>query len=47
MFRERDASRELWEEFERTEPLSDPEPAQEELEPRLESSKPQPTPAER
>lgn len=33
---EREADRELWDEFERTRPLSDPEPAEEDAEVRLE-----------
>ena len=32
MYEEREAGRELWEEFERTEPLGDPEPVDEEAE---------------
>jgi hypothetical protein len=37
-YEERDASRELWDEFEQTRPLSDPEPADEEAEITLERS---------
>jgi hypothetical protein len=37
-YEEREASRELWDEFERTRPLSDPEPADDESEITLERS---------
>jgi hypothetical protein len=46
MLEEREASRELWDEFEQTRPLSDPEPADEEAEITLEHSEPEPVPAE-
>ena len=39
---EREESRELWNEFQQTRPLSDPEPADEEAEIRLEQAKPEP-----
>ena len=35
-YEEREASHELWDEFEQTRPLSDPEPSEEETEVRLE-----------
>jgi hypothetical protein len=44
---EREADRELWDEFERTRPLSDPEPANEEHEVRLEHPGEEPLVAER
>jgi hypothetical protein len=47
MREEREASRELWEEFERTRPLSDPERADEEHEVRLENPDAKPLVAER
>jgi hypothetical protein len=43
---EREAGRELWDEFERTRPLSDPEPAGEEAEITLEHSETEPLAAE-
>ena len=42
MWKERDADQELWDEFDRTRPLSDPEPAEEETEITLEHSEPEP-----
>jgi hypothetical protein len=44
---EREASRELWEEFEQTRPLSEPELADEETEVTLERREPTPLRAER
>jgi hypothetical protein len=46
MYEEREAGRELWDEFERTRPLSDTEPADEEAEITLEHSDTQPMAAE-
>ena len=42
MYEERQADRELWDEFERTTPLNDPEPAEEEAEIRLGHSEAEP-----
>lgn len=39
---EREASRELWDEFDQTRPPSDPDPAEEDTEITLEHSEPQP-----
>jgi hypothetical protein len=44
-YEEREADRELWDDFERTVPLSDPEPADEEAEIRLEHSDAEPVAA--
>jgi hypothetical protein len=46
-YEERDASRELWDEFEQTRPLSDPEPADEDTEITLERSDTDPVAADR
>jgi hypothetical protein len=46
-FEEREASRELWDEFEQTRPLSDPQPADEESEVTLERREAAPVSAER
>ena len=46
LYEKREAGRELWDEFERTAPLSDPEPADEEAEITLERSEAQPLAAE-
>jgi hypothetical protein len=43
---EREASRRLWDEFEHTRPLSDPEVTKEEAEVTLEKREPMPLPAE-
>lgn len=45
-YEEREADRELWDEFERTVPLSDPEPADEKAEITLEHPEPEPVAAE-
>ena len=45
-YEEREASRDLWDEFERTRPLSDPDPADEEAEVTLEAPDAEPTSAE-
>lgn len=42
MYEEREASRKLWEEFEKTRPVSDPEPMDEEVEVTLEERDPEP-----
>ena len=47
MREERAASRELWDEFERTEPLSEPKPADEDAEVTLESAEAPPVLSER
>jgi hypothetical protein len=47
MYEEREADRELWDEFERTRPLSDPEPAEEVTEVTLERPGTEPVSAER
>jgi hypothetical protein len=47
MYEQREASRKLWEEFERTEPLSEPEPAEEEIELTLEEPEEQPAATKR
>jgi hypothetical protein len=47
MYEEREAGRELWDEFERTRPLSDTKPAGEEAEITLEHSESEPVGAER
>jgi hypothetical protein len=47
LYAEREASRELWGEFERTRPLSEPEPADEEIEITLERSETEPVGAKR
>lgn len=47
MYQEREASRELWDEFERTRPLSDPEPVDQDAEVTLEAPEGEPTGAER
>jgi hypothetical protein len=47
LYREREASRELWDEFERTRPLSDPEPADRDAEVTLEAPDAEPAAAER
>jgi hypothetical protein len=44
---EREESRELWDEFEQTRPLSDPDAAEEEAEVRLEQPDPRPVAADR
>jgi hypothetical protein len=46
-YEERAASRELWDEFEHTRPLSDPEPAEPETEVTLEHPEPRPVATER
>jgi hypothetical protein len=46
MREEREASRELWDEFERTRPLSDPEPQREDPEVKLEQPGTKPVAAE-
>ena len=46
-FEEDEASRELWDEFERTRPLNEPEPTGEEAEVTLERREPTPLSAER
>lgn len=46
-YEEREASRELWDEFEQTRPLSDPEPAEPETEVTLEGPEPRPVATER
>ena len=46
-FEEDEASRELWDEFEQTRPLNEPEPTGEEAEVRLERRQPTPLSAER
>jgi hypothetical protein len=43
---EREASRRLWDEFEHTQPLSDPEVTEGEVEVTLEKREPMPLPAE-
>jgi hypothetical protein len=43
---EREASRELWDEFERTRPLSGPEPNREDAEVTLEQPEPKPVTAQ-
>ena len=45
-YEEREASRELWDEFEQTRPLSDPEPTHEEAEITLEASDGEPVVAD-
>jgi hypothetical protein len=45
-YEEREASRELWDEFEQTRRVSDPEPAYEEPELTLERSQPEPVAGE-
>lgn len=47
MYEEREASHELWDEFEQTRPLSDPEPPDEETEIKLEHSENEPLASER
>jgi hypothetical protein len=47
MYDEREASRELWDEFQQTRPLSDPEPAHEDAEVTLENPDAKPVVAER
>ena len=47
MYEKREASRELWDEFEQTRPLSDPEPADEEREITLERPEGETVAAER
>ena len=47
MYEDREAGRELWDEFERTTPLSDPDPADEDAEVTLERSETEPIAAER
>lgn len=46
MREEREASRELWDEFERTRPLSDPMPADDDVEIKLEHPQAEPVAAE-
>jgi hypothetical protein len=46
MYQEREADRELWDEFDRTRPLSDPEPADEEAEITLEKAEADPVAVE-
>ena len=46
-YEEREESRELWDEFEQTRPLSDPRPAEEETDVRLEEPQPKPVAADR
>ena len=46
-FEEGEASRELWDEFEQTRPLTEPEPTDEETEITLERREPTPLSAER
>ena len=47
MYDEREASRKLWDEFEQTQPLSDPEATDEEAEIRLEQPNAEPAVAEK
>ena len=47
MYEEREAGRELWDEFERTTPVNDPEPADEEAEVILEHAETEPVAADR
>jgi hypothetical protein len=47
LYEEREAGRELWDEFERTPPVSDAEPAHEEAEITLERSDAEPVAAQR
>ena len=47
MYEEPEAGRELWDEFEQTRPVTDPEPADEEAEITLERSESEPAAAER
>ena len=46
-YEEREESRELWDEFEQTRPLSEPRPAEEETDVRLEEPQPRPVAADR
>ena len=46
-YEEREASRELWDEFDQTRPLSDPDPADQEAEVTLERPEPRPVATER
>jgi hypothetical protein len=46
-YEEREESRELWDEFEQTRPLSDPHTTDEEAEIRLEEPEPRPVAADR